>query len=58
MDIIIRDQNGNMLPTVPGTYDRRIPDLSTVEASRVEGIDVKLSDDAESIILTVTLEEV
>jgi hypothetical protein len=52
MDIVARDQNGNRL-RVGGEDGGWVG----VEASRVEGIAVALSDDCESIILTITLEE-
>lgn len=47
MDVLFRDQNGNFVQRVS------IP----VEASRLEGWGAKLSDDSETLIVTLDLEE-
>lgn len=56
MKVIIYDQNDNMLG-VNGFMPSPL-NLLDIESSRVEGLNVDLSDDAETIILTIQLEEV
>jgi len=48
MLVLVRDINGNTLIKT---------EMDEVEASRLEGFDIRLSDNAETLIVTVALEE-